>query len=93
MSTRKESRIILSFVACAPGGMKLLFPKMDIHSRDRHTESDFDIFKSDRDGQVFRLWAVPLKTVRNTGVPNFCNVRGGGQGSISLGTLRYVVSS
>ena len=54
--------MILSFVACATGGMKLLFPKMDIHARDRHTESDFDIYKSNRDGQVFRLWAVPLKT-------------------------------
>ena len=56
--------------------MRLFFAKMYINSKDRHTENDFKIFKSYRDGKVFRFGAVPLKAVRNAAELKFFS--GGG---------------
>ena len=65
-----------NFVACATRRMRLFFAKMCINLKDRHTENDFKIFKSYRDGKVFRFGAVPLKAVRNAAVLKFFS--GGG---------------
>ena len=75
-------------MACATRRIRLFFAKMYINSKDRHTESDFSIFKSDRDGKVFRFGAVPLKAVKNAAVLKFFSGGGGGQGSHFTGSTQ-----